>query len=226
MGTKLTKRAVDTLEPTDRRVTYWDSELAGFGIRVAPNGSKTFVIRYRANGGGRNAPERLVTIGRHGTITPDEARGRAKQLLASVKLGADPAAERKRSRGMPSFGELASKMLNEAEAVAVARPREAPLRPGTIRNYRSLLRRHLQPAVGALNLDSITAAELGQLHRKVGKDKPFTANRCLELVGSVFRYAAVEGLVPRGLNPARGLTGFKENRRERFLNAEELSRLG
>ncbi len=226
MGVRLTKRTVDAIGPTDRRITFWDGELPGFGIRVAPNGSKAFIVRYRANGGGRNAPERLVTIGRYGTLTPDEARGQAKHLLASVKLGGDPAAERARSRKMPSFSALADRMLDEAEDVAKARPREARLRLGTIRNYRSLLRRHLQRAIGPLNLDSITTPELARLHRKIGKERPFTANRCLELVGSVFKYAAVEELIPRGMNPARPVPAFKENRRERFLNTEELSRLG
>src|SRR3954471_23236352 len=50
--------------------------------------------------------------------------------------------------------------------------------------------------------------------------------RVVEFVGSVFRYAAVCSIVPRGHNPAAHVQGFREQRRERFLSSAELLRLG
>lgn len=45
---KLTKKLVDALErDPDRDVFVWDSEVRGFGARVKPSGTKTFVIQYR-----------------------------------------------------------------------------------------------------------------------------------------------------------------------------------
>ncbi|MGE3832792.1 MAG: integrase arm-type DNA-binding domain-containing protein, partial [Parvibaculaceae bacterium] len=45
---KLTKRLVDALErDADRDVFVWDSEVRGFGVRVKPSGTKTFIIQYR-----------------------------------------------------------------------------------------------------------------------------------------------------------------------------------
>ncbi|MBY0563139.1 MAG: Arm DNA-binding domain-containing protein [Hyphomonadaceae bacterium] len=57
---------------------------------VETSGRKSFIIRYRADGGGRNAAHRLVTIGAYGVMTPDQARTEAKKLLGAVATGADP----------------------------------------------------------------------------------------------------------------------------------------
>ncbi len=53
-----------------------------------------------------------------------------------------------------------------------------------------------------------------------------TANRVVECIGSVYRYAAGCGLVKRGHNPAAHIEAFREQRRERFLTTEELAHLG
>ena len=63
---RLTKRVVDAAEPRTARYQIWDSELVGFGLCVETSGRKSFIIRYRADGGGRNAAHRLVTIGAYG----------------------------------------------------------------------------------------------------------------------------------------------------------------
>ena len=65
---KLTKRTVDACFPSPVRYTVWDAELKGFGLRVAPTGIKSYIVRYRV-GGGRKGTLRQVTLGRHGTLT-------------------------------------------------------------------------------------------------------------------------------------------------------------
>jgi hypothetical protein len=92
---KLTKRAVDGAAPKSVRYLLWDTELKGFGLRVAETGTKTYIVRYRPRGIGPGAPKRFVVLGRHGSITPDEARSRAKTLLGVVSAGEDPANDRK-----------------------------------------------------------------------------------------------------------------------------------
>jgi len=76
---KLTKRTVDSCGPGATRYTVWDAELKGFGVRVAPTGVKSYVARYR-KGGGRTGILRQITLGRHGVITPDEARALARPI--------------------------------------------------------------------------------------------------------------------------------------------------
>ncbi|MDB5427431.1 MAG: hypothetical protein JWR43_1406, partial [Phenylobacterium sp.] len=50
---RISKTTVDAAEPAAARYVVWDDRLKGFGLRVTPNGVKTYVARYRA-GGGRN----------------------------------------------------------------------------------------------------------------------------------------------------------------------------
>lgn len=75
------KRAVDQALPGDARYFLWDSELKGFSIRVAPSGTKTYIVRYRPRGGGSLGPKRFVVVGRHGPLPPEKARMRAREIL-------------------------------------------------------------------------------------------------------------------------------------------------
>ena len=76
----------------------WDSELRGFGLSVEVSGTKTYFVRYRPKGQGRNGRRRFFKLGRHGDITPDQARDLAKGILGQVASGQDPAVELKADR--------------------------------------------------------------------------------------------------------------------------------
>ena len=61
MREKLTKRNIDGLIPDDKRYTAFDTDIAGFALRVSPDGAKSYAVKYRATGA-----QRWFTIGRHG----------------------------------------------------------------------------------------------------------------------------------------------------------------
>ena len=46
---------------------------------------------------------RWIVIGRHGPITADQARRRAREILGRVALGEDPVGDRARSRAIPTL---------------------------------------------------------------------------------------------------------------------------
>ena len=79
---KLTKRIVQAAQLGNERYTIWDTALAGFGVRIAPSGLRTFILRYRLPG--NSSLKRYVTIGRFGPITVDQARARAKTIIGGV----------------------------------------------------------------------------------------------------------------------------------------------
>jgi plasmid stabilization system protein ParE len=94
---RLTKRVVDAAEAGSAAVFIWDDEIKGFGLRIAPGGTKSYVLNYRA-GHGRKALQRRITIGKHGSPwTPEQARQEARRLLGTVAAGDDPAAAQGRS---------------------------------------------------------------------------------------------------------------------------------
>jgi len=77
-----------------------------------------------------------------------------------------------------------------------------------------------------MKLDAITGADVGRLHRAIGKRRPVVANRVVSAISSAHKFAATEKLVPKGFNPASGIEALRENRRERCLTTAELERLG
>ena len=66
----------------------WDTHCVGFGARRQTNGV-FYYVRYRHGGG-----QIVRSIGRHGPMTPDTARAKARQLLGVVAGGTDPFAPR------------------------------------------------------------------------------------------------------------------------------------
>ena len=215
--TKLTKRAVDIAAPKTVRYVLWDSELKGFALRIAPSGTKTYIVRYRPRGLGAAAPKRFVVLGRHGPVTPDEARVRAKALLGAVAAGQDPAKEKPRSAAAITVARLVDLFLEEHV--------KAKRKSGTATGYAAVLKKHLVPRLGKRSLDAITPADLAQLHLSL-RDRPYQANRLLAITGSMYSFAAKRGFVPRETNPVAGVERFRERSRERYLTSEELSRLG
>jgi integrase len=213
---QITKRLVDRLRPSDAEYFAWDGKLAGFGLRVQPTGAKTYVVKYRA-GSGRGAPTRRVTLGRVGTLTPDEARALARKALGAVAHGSDPAALRAAERRASTLRELAEIFL--AEHV------EAKRKPTTATHYRSLLEKVVLPELGSRKAEQVTTSDLARLHAKM-RDRPYQGNRMLEVVGSLYSFAGKRKILPLGFNPARGIEQYPEKRRERFLNVDELTRLG
>lgn len=67
---KITKSKVDALTPQDARYVLWDSQVVGFGVKVSPAGRKSYVFKYRVNGG-RGGRSREPVIGVHGNLTQD-----------------------------------------------------------------------------------------------------------------------------------------------------------
>ena len=215
---KLTKRAMDALEPRAGSYVMYDTELTGFGVRVMPTGFKSWIVEYRPGDGGRRIAKKRMTLGSTATVTAEQARRKAREILAAARLGFDPSGEREKNRGTPTFKEFAERYLKEEAALK--------LKPRTVANYRIYIEKHAQPFLGALQLNAIAKADIARLHRSIGKTKPATANRVVEALSSVFRYAQTAGEVDDGFNPTRGISHFKEKTRERFLSMDEFKRLG
>lgn len=224
MGNRLTKRIVDQADGNRGRHYLWDGELRGFGLQVEKSGTKTYFVRYRPKGEGRDGVRRFYKLGRHGDLTPDQAREQAKSILGQVAIGRDPAAERSANR--LAAANRQDRLTVEALGELFLRDHVATKRKArTSEGYESLLRRHLCPALGARAAEDVTRADVARFHGRLSA-RPHTANRTVALVSSMYSFAAKRGLVPEGFNPARGIEKYREEGRERYLTGDELQRLG
>jgi hypothetical protein len=216
VGQRITKRVVDGLKPRATEYAVWDAQLPGFGVRVRPTGTMSYIVVYRA-GAGRGAPVRRYTIAAVGKIAPEAARRQAKAILGKVAHGRDPAGERASERGTPSVSELCDRFM--ADHIQPKR------KPGTAVFYHDVLNRIIKVELGSSKADKVTRPRVTKVHARL-RNTPFQANRVLAALSSMYAFAGRAGAVPEGMNPARGIAKFKESRRERFLTGKELERLG
>ncbi len=103
---KISKRTVDALIASGAPgEVKRDDDVKGFAVRLNANGSISYFAEFRA-GRGRAFPVRRVVLGKHGQLTPDQARNLAKNMLARVLAGDDPAAERANRRREMTIADL------------------------------------------------------------------------------------------------------------------------
>ena len=210
-GLRLSTRTVGRLCVAEREEIFWDRDLPGFGVRVYPSGTKTFVVQSRGEGRSRR-----LTIGRHGSINADEARRRAARIIARIKSWDDPALPA-RTSGV-TVAEFAARYLEEHVATRC--------KPGTQVLYRAAVRQYIVPAVGETPVSSVSREQVAALHHGL-RETPYAANRAVHLLAQILDMAEDEGLRPRGdANPCRSIEKFRERPHERFLSEEELRRLG
>jgi integrase len=184
----------------------WDTVVVGFGARRQRN-LVHYYVRYRING-----TQVVRSLGRHGALTPDTARARARQLLGVVSGGVDPFA---RSSG-ETFGVVVHRYLER---------KRASLKPTSFTNTDLYLRKHFS-ALHGLRLDQIdrrkVAGLLGEIETTSGA---VSRNRARSTLSAFFAWAIQEGLID-GANPVAGTGKADEGgSRERVLSPDELKTL-
>ena len=201
---------VDALSAETRDTVFWDRDLPGFGVRIYPSGRKVYVVQCRARG----APKR-VTLGRHGEMTPDQARETAATVIDRIKSGEDPM-----NPPPPpeiTVADLAERYMSGHVALNC--------NAHTAGIYRGSLENHILPALGAMPIGAVDGGHVSVLHYGL-RDTPRAANRVLMILTKMFSLAGVWGLAPEGGNPCRSVRKYKERKRGRFLTVEEYRRLG
>ena len=155
-------------------------------------------------------------MGRHGTISAEEARRQGAALLTRIKAGEEPGAG-PGAEGGPTVAELAEKYLREHVAVRC--------KPNTVKGYRQVVGRHLLPTLGKVPIAALGREHVAELHYRLRKT-PVAANEAVSALSRMINRAEAWGLVPSGSNPCRFVTRYRTRRPERFLTEVEFRRLG
>ena len=143
---------------------------------------------------------------------------RAALIIARVKAGETPVPEPMKPVGGPTVAELAARYLTEYVSVRC--------KPSTAAATRSVVHRHIAPALGKMPLAAVERAQVAELHQRL-YETPAVANAVVGALSSMYRLAASGAWSPRTApNPCRSLVKYPERKRERFLTDKEFVRLG
>lgn len=210
---RITKQQVDSIAPTDKDVFLWDDELRGFGLRTTSSGAKSYVFQYRM--GGREAPSRRYTIGRHGSPwTPQTARKEAERVAILVRQGIDPVQADHERRQQAIDLAFESYVESFVKLYLQKRWKQWPLGAG-------VLRREAVPVLRRKALPAIKRADLSLIWDRL-QDRPAVARLTHATLRKLFRWAVSRGDLERspleGVEPPPPVPS-----RDRVLSDEEIS---
>ena len=187
---------------------WFDQACPGFGYQLRESGSSSWIFQYKL---GRKT--RRITIATATAIPLGRARVLAGELHAKVRLGGDPAGEKRQAvaRAAHTLGNLVEDYLAQ---------QQTQLRPGSLREVTRHLRIHSAPLHG-MSVDTIDqraiAERLGAIEKGSGG---VTANRVASSLSAMFAWGMREGRVAS--NPAASVHKRQERPRERVLSDAEL----
>ncbi|MDP2816615.1 MAG: Arm DNA-binding domain-containing protein, partial [Rectinemataceae bacterium] len=173
---KISKKVVDGLpDITTGQSIFWDTDLPGFGLRVTKD-SKNYVAQKRI--GGKTV---RVTIGRHGPLTPEQARREAHRILGSMALGANPVDQKKEAR---------AKSVTLQQAFDDFLESRKSLKPRTAADYRYHMGKYFHDWLSNL-VNSITKDMVEKRHRLVGENHGAAqGNLSMRYLRSILNFAA------------------------------------
>lgn len=208
---KLTKKIVDATLPQDKDLILWDSEISGFMCKITPTGKKSYFLYYRT----KEKRQRRPKIGDHGVLTAEQARSIAQQWLLQISQGKDPSLEKQEVRVVPTVKELADQYMRE----------HAPHKKASSQKEdKRLWEQFILPVFGAMKVTALERSDIAKLHHSL-QHLSTTANRVLSLLSKAFNLAELWGYRPNHSNPCLHIKKYGENKRERFLSQDEISRL-
>jgi integrase len=214
MKKPLTIARIQTAKVPDgaAELKLWDGAISGLCLRCFAGGGRTWVYRYRADGGGRSAKIRTLKLGTFPALSLGGARSAARAHAGQVASGQDPAQQRQetRRRETAALGTL----------LAVNGPYERSLRA---RHYvkreqvLSCLRRGLD-RLKHVDIAKLTRRDLVDAIDALG-DRPgaqVELRKCTRVL--------LEWAVNSGLAPANCLAGWRAPQQSRAQKLKAVAR--
>jgi integrase len=208
---KLTKINIAkvVVPPGKSEIIEFDDDVPGFGLRIRVGGSATWIFQYR-----QGSKQRRLSLGSASAISAQNARSRATELHARVRLGEDPAGQKieSRTRAVETLGSILRPFLLV---------KKAALKP---RSYEQV-ERHLLVHGKRLHGSQLTAIERRTvatlLTELATHNGAALANSVRASLSAFFSWAMREGLADS--NPIIGTNkAVTAKARDRVLTDDEL----
>lgn len=210
---KFTDVTIKSLESLDKRKIYWCKGLTGFGIRVSPQGNKSWVYDYRLEG-----HHRLLTLGKYPRMTLREARKAFAIASEKVIRGIDPATEhltaKENERRAMTVKELAPMYVAYCEKLGQKR----------VYDKRRALNKEILPHIGNKKVKDVSFRDIAKIMNDIFMDREATTlpARLLSYCRTMFRFAKNNlGLIE--VNPCMDLQPpVRSGKKTRALDTKEI----
>jgi integrase len=210
---KLTAQEIARHRPPHGKSDYivFDEDLPGFGLRYR-DGRRSWVYQY-AFGSGETRVNRRMSYGTFPDLPPAKARSIAADLAAKVRLGQDPAADKKvnRADARNSFGKLVDRYLAF---------KKTELRDRSYGEIERYLDDYAKPLHG-LPAPAVDLRRIADFLDTVAKEHgAVSANRARTSLSAMFAWAMRKAL--HNQNPVIHTEARKERSRHRVLSDAEI----
>jgi len=239
----LTERGVKALKPKATVYRVRDTNPKGFGVVVAPSGTRSFFLSY-------TSPETRLrtqgTVGIYPHVSLKDARDRAHQWRQQIREGIDPILEVKRQQEIARAAKQAAEEARmQAQALGTVEQLfacyVADLEADGKRSAADVARlyqRDIHPAIGAKKARDITTDHCSDIVADIaGRGALTLANRARGYMIAAFNFGLKSRNLPRwrrkapdfylSTNPAAATEKAlkREPRGQRHLSREELRRV-
>jgi integrase len=235
----LTEKAVKALKPKATVYRVRDTNPKGFGVVVAPSGTRSFFLSYTSAETGRRTQG---TIGVYPGISLRDAREAAQRWRQQIREGIDPVLELRREkedRQRAGLAEQAKKAREQALGTVeqLFETYVADLEMDGKRSaayVQSMYARDIGPAIGGMKARDVTTDDCADILAAVSERGLILANRTRQYLVAAFNFGLKVRNLPRWRrkapdfalmgNPATATERALKNepRGQRHLNKDEV----
>lgn len=219
MSVLLSELALKAAKPGAKEYDIWDSKVKGFGVRVSPKGTKTFVLLFRFEG-----RPRRYTIARYPDLSLADARDKAQDAKGKIANGVDPQAEKtKEKRKLSDRVDALVGQFIEAECKGEAFAKSGIPKWDSWKLVERSLKEYLVSQYGTRSVHHVTKADIkSAVKRIVAIGYPQAANTAFWYMRAFFNWCKKEDVIT--VSPCDGLANPAPIKtRERVVSDAELA---
>jgi integrase len=206
-----TDTKIRAIKPGKNRKIVWEDGRTGLGIRVSPQGLKSWIFMFMFNG-----TARMMTLGRYPAVGLADANLKRAEARSALEQGLAPGAglveAKKANREAITVSELVDEYLEKW-----ARPRKR-----TAKADEQMLRKDVIPAWGTRKAKDITRRDIITLLDSIlERGATVQANRILAVIRMMFQFAVGRDIL--NISPCVQIgKPAPENQRDRILTEDEI----
>ena len=212
-----------------------DTTCPGLYLIVQPSGAKSWAVRYRFNGKrfkvtlgtypktplAESTEDRKARIAKDPTSIPPDARGLAREILAAVATGRNPAMERKEARRLNLTGLAGADLIKTIWNEYVERHLTPNLRVSSADRFKGIFEKQILPKWQDRRIREITKRDVLNAVDDAAERGPYAANSTVTLLSAFFNWCLGRDLIH--ISPVQGVKKpSPELSRQRVLTDDEI----